>query len=273
MEVIRLLIFLICLVAALSAIYLIFFLALKKKEENENHLDLGKMNRGFKDCGKCGHTCSEYAEKLKNGEMSLLDCPELSGDKKNEIKEMLDLKPYANGDKVAYVFCKGGTRAVEDFNYSGVMKCAYMNKLYNGAKDCKYACLGCMDCAKVCPTQAIFKNANGVAEVDRSMCIGCGECAKVCPDKLIKLISSSDEIVTACKYCISNKQDRGVAKMCSVGCNKCGECVNICPTGALKFTSQKEIKYDSSLCTSCHKCVEVCPQNVINRVLIDIDKI
>lgn len=273
MEVIRLLIFLICLVAVLSGIYFIFFLLLRKRENSEGKLDLGKMSGKCKDCGKCGFTCAKYADNLQTGESSLQDCVELSADKKAEIKEMLDIRPYANGDKVAYVFCKGGTRAVEDFNYSGVMSCAYMNKLYNGVKDCKYACLGCMDCAKVCPTQAIYKNINGVAEIDRSMCIGCGECTKVCPDKLIKLIPSSDEIVPACKYCISDKQDRNVAKICSVGCNKCGECVKICPSGALKFNSTKEIVFDNSKCTQCYKCIEVCPQNVINRVLLDIDKI
>ena len=64
MEVIRLLIFLICLVAVLSGIYFIFFLLLRKRENSEGKLDLGKMSGKCKDCGKCGFTCAKYADNL-----------------------------------------------------------------------------------------------------------------------------------------------------------------------------------------------------------------
>ena len=273
MKVIQLLFFLLGLLGVLSLIYLVVYLCFVKKKDSATTDIVKKSIEGKPDCKKCGTNCAKFAEGLKNGEYDLSDCPNLSTDKKDELKELLELNAETSGDKVAYVFCKGGNRASEDFHYEGVQTCAYMNRMYNGVKNCKYACLGCMDCAKVCPTMAIFKNEMGVAEVDRSMCIGCGACTKVCPDKLIKMIPLDQEVVTACKYCVNNQVNTEINNVCSVGCNKCGNCVSVCPTGALSFADDSTILFDKSKCTKCMECVKACPNGTIVKTMSDLDKI
>ena len=44
-------------------------------------------------------------------------------------------------------------------------------------------CLGCGQCAKNCPTDAISETENKIYVIDQEKCIKCGGCLTVCPDK------------------------------------------------------------------------------------------
>lgn len=44
----------------------------------------------------------------------------------------------------------------------------------------KDKCMGCINCIKRCPTQAI-RVRNGKAKIIKQFCIDCGECIKICP--------------------------------------------------------------------------------------------
>lgn len=46
-------------------------------------------------------------------------------------------------------------------------------------------CEGCGACIKRCPNHAIFRNREGLAEVDHSICLTCGYCAPMCPVRAI----------------------------------------------------------------------------------------
>ena len=46
-------------------------------------------------------------------------------------------------------------------------------------------CEGCGACIQRCPNKAIFRNENGLAEVDHEICLTCGYCAPVCPVRAI----------------------------------------------------------------------------------------
>lgn len=46
-------------------------------------------------------------------------------------------------------------------------------------------CEGCGACLKRCPNKAIFRNDNGLAEVNHEICLTCGYCAPVCPVRAI----------------------------------------------------------------------------------------
>jgi len=46
-------------------------------------------------------------------------------------------------------------------------------------------CEGCGNCIARCPNKAIFRNENGLAEVNYDICLTCGYCAPVCPVRAI----------------------------------------------------------------------------------------
>jgi len=50
-------------------------------------------------------------------------------------------------------------------------------------------CEGCGTCVSRCPNQAIFQNAEGLANVNYTICMTCGYCAPVCPVRAIIMIN------------------------------------------------------------------------------------
>ncbi len=46
-------------------------------------------------------------------------------------------------------------------------------------------CEGCGACMERCPNHAIYKNEQGLADVDHSLCLTCGYCAPMCPVRAI----------------------------------------------------------------------------------------
>lgn len=46
-------------------------------------------------------------------------------------------------------------------------------------------CEGCGACIERCPNKALFRNENGLAEVNHEICLTCGYCAPVCPVRAI----------------------------------------------------------------------------------------
>ena len=272
MEVVKLLGVLLVVLFIMLAIYLVVVVASKKiKKDIKKEAILKCIKNKDENCDGCNGNCEKFAESLLAGEKTVEDCPKISLSTKNELKNLLDISPSPTASKVAFVFCKGGARAKDQYKYEGVQNCNYSNKLFGGIKVCDKGCQGCMDCAKVCPMGAIYKNKNGVAEVDRSLCIGCGECVKKCPDGIIKLIDVNQEVVTACRQCDKQGDTAYVNSFCSVGCTKCGECTKVCPTNAV-YIENGILKFDDSKCIRCHNCVYVCPNSTISRIVTDFEK-
>ncbi|MDR3567002.1 MAG: 4Fe-4S binding protein [Syntrophobacteraceae bacterium] len=54
-------------------------------------------------------------------------------------------------------------------------------------------CLGCGECAVICPVQAV-QMAGGVPVTDTEWCIGCGVCATVCPTEAVFLEVRQDRV-------------------------------------------------------------------------------
>ncbi len=71
-------------------------------------------------------------------------------------------------------------------------------------------------CHKVCPVDAISRNAEGVEVVDPETCIGCGACVDACPYGMIEL--NEAEKAYKCNYCDGDPA-----------------CVKDCRPGALTF--------------------------------------
>lgn len=49
-------------------------------------------------------------------------------------------------------------------------------------------CEGCGACIDRCPNKAIFRNENGLADVNHNICMTCGYCAPVCPVRAIIML-------------------------------------------------------------------------------------
>lgn len=60
-----------------------------------------------------------------------------------------------------------------------------VQKMFNQAK-----CIGCGECLKVCPENAISMTAEGLT-TDRDRCTSCGKCADICPSKAIEMSGRS----------------------------------------------------------------------------------
>ncbi len=63
-------------------------------------------------------------------------------------------------------------------------------------------CMGCTNCIKRCPTEAI-RVRNKKATIITERCIGCGECIRVCPHHAKKAIYDSLDVLNKYKYTIA----------------------------------------------------------------------
>lgn len=60
-------------------------------------------------------------------------------------------------------------------------------------------CMGCINCIKRCPTQAIRVH-DGKAVIRNEFCIDCGECIRICPHHAKKAVYDSFEIMNQFEY-------------------------------------------------------------------------
>lgn len=215
------------------------------------------------DCGMCGENCCvDLAKKIASGECEPQKCRIIKPQNCERIKEYFKPTYEPSTKHVAFVKCKGGCRAEDKYIYKGAKSCAAQEMLHSGSKSCKYACLGCGDCARVCRYRAIKINKRGVAEIDRSKCVGCGACLKVCPNKLIELKPLE---LTVNVVCNNKSDDPAILKKCEVGCNHCGKCIEACPKGAIEVIDNVPV-INREKCVECYKCIAVCPNHVISRM-------
>ncbi|MCT4595474.1 MAG: 4Fe-4S dicluster domain-containing protein [Anaeromicrobium sp.] len=66
----------------------------------------------------------------------------------------------------------------------------------------KDECIGCTNCIKKCPTEAI-RVKDGKAKIIKNRCIDCGECIRICPQRAKKSISDPISCIHNYKYKIA----------------------------------------------------------------------
>jgi len=122
-------------------------------------------------------------------------------------------KVFTITDKKAYIMCNcnkqfSTTPVAFDEKYS----CSMIKNLYGSKFDCKFACIGQGDCAKICTQSAISVNDGKV--VISELCCGCGKCQSVCPQNIIQLFPRDVKKAVICSnheeksYTTCDKKDK-----------------------------------------------------------------
>ncbi len=74
-----------------------------------------------------------------------------------------------------------------------------MGEFYNSVYLNKDLCMGCINCIKRCPTQAI-RVRDGKAFIIKEFCIDCGECIRICPHHAKEATYDSPSIMDKFEY-------------------------------------------------------------------------
>jgi len=112
-------------------------------------------------------------------------------------------------------------------------------------------------CVKACPTQATWKEPDGIVVVDYNWCIGCRYCMAACPYGARRFNWAKpdvplNEINPETHYLGNRPRNKGVVEKCTfciqrTRAGKYPACVEICPVGARKFGNlldpKSEIRY------------------------------
>ncbi len=214
-------------------------------------------------CGACGYNgCDEYAKAVAEEGAKTNLCVPGADAVSNDIANIMGVGFEDVVEMMAFVGCNGNNDATEKSNeYNGVHTCTAACMIYGGPNSCKYGCLGCGDCAFVCPVDAICLK-DGIAHVNPDICVGCGMCVKKCPKNLIKLIPQNARVAVMCN---SNEKGGAARKKCKNACIGCKKCELNCPSDAIKVIDNLAV-IDYDKCTACGKCAEVCPTGCIKTL-------
>lgn len=100
-------------------------------------------------------------------------------------------------------------------------------------------------CVKACPTQATWKDPDGIVVIDYNWCIGCRYCMAACPYGARKFNwgepqRKPEEINPKTHYLGNRPRYRGVVEKCTFCIQRTRNgrypaCVEVCPVGARKF--------------------------------------
>ena len=210
-------------------------------------------------CGACGFSgCDGYAAALAKGEASPNLCSPGGQATAQQIAEILNVEA-STAEKVAFVACNNSCdKTKRAFAYEGLQSCTAAALLQGGPLECKYGCIGLLDCANACPFGAIVVN-NNHPTICKDICVGCGLCVNTCPKGIIKLVPKTYKSAVLC-----NNKEKGapVVQGCKSSCIACTMCERACEKGAIKVINNLA-QIDYELCDGCGKCKEVCKRKVI----------
>jgi electron transport complex protein RnfB len=185
-------------------------------------------------CGACGYvSCHEYAaamsETMSEERAELNLCRPGGENIVNQISDILGVESEGDSKKVKAVVRCGVKDRKKSAIYEGPVDCTSMN-LIGGGMACRYGCLGCGDCARACPFDAITLNENNLPVVNYGRCTGCGLCVDSCPRDIITLKEpDNDEIIYVA--CMSVQSAKDTKTICGDGCIGCKICERKAPEG------------------------------------------
>jgi len=212
-------------------------------------------------CGACGYPgCSGLAAAIAKGEAPTNACMVGGAFVAAEAAAIMGVAPAEFKHMVAFVKCDGNPQnAPRLYDYTGVQDCNVIKQMQNGGpKSCRYGCMGCGNCVRVCEFDAIHI-VNGVAVVDKERCRACKKCINTCPQHVIDLIPYDS---THSVKCNSHHKGKEQMQVCTVGCIGCRKCEKACPKGAITVTDFLA-SIDHDKCVGCGICARECPRHII----------
>lgn len=261
-------------VASLSILGLLlavvlYFVAQKFKVEEDPRIDIVEAIMPGANCGGCGQAgCRAFAEAcVKAGNLDSLFCPVGGNATMKKVADALGLQVAEKAPMVAVVRCNGTCENRPKTNiYDGVATCAAKSALYSGDTGCRYGCVGCGDCVRVCNFGALsMDTVTGLPVVDEEKCAACGACVKACPKGVIELRNKGPKNRRVFVSCVSKDKGAVARKACKAACIGCGKCAKVCPFEAI--TVENNVAYiDFNKCKLCTKCVAECPTGAIHKV-------
>lgn len=218
-------------------------------------------------CGGCGFTgCAAYAEAVVTKGAAVTLCP-VGGP--TCVEEVAAIMGVEVGEALPYrpvVHCAAHTcDKHKNAPYIGEETCEAIN-LISAAQGCVYGCLGHGDCTRACKYDAIHI-VNGLATVDYEKCIGCMQCAVVCPRNIISMTPFKKNYVVAIN-CSNHEAGKEVRDICDVGCLACSLCAR---TSQDVFVIQNNVSTINMEAIPEHlidikTAMEKCPRHVIVTV-------
>jgi electron transport complex protein RnfB len=213
-------------------------------------------------CGACGFAgCMGYAEAVVlNPDVAASLCAAVPAETIERIAEITGKKADTSEQKIARVFCQGGSSLSQrKYIYTGVKDCTAAMLAAGGDKSCEYGCMGYGTCMRACPFGAITINADNLPVIKADKCTACSKCVTACPKQVIEMATAAKAVVISCQ---SKDKGADTRKKCRVGCIACGICVKTCPFDAIKIENNlARINHD--LCKVCGLCVKKCPTSAI----------
>ena len=247
----------------------LYFVAQKFKVEEDPRIDIVEAIMPGANCGGCGQAgCRAFAEACTKAEnLDNLFCPVGGNATMKKVADALGFEVSEKAPMVAVVRCNGTCENRPKTSvYDGVASCAVKSALYAGDTGCKYGCVGCGDCVKVCNFGALSMDpATGLPVVDEEKCAACGACVKACPKGVIELRNKGPKNRRVFVSCVSQDKGAVARKACKAACIGCGKCAKVCPFEAIKV--ENNVAYiDFNKCKLCTKCVAECPTGAIHKV-------
>lgn len=214
-------------------------------------------------CGACGYAgCDEYAKAVASGDAKTNLCIPGADAVAADVAKVLGVEALDVVEMMAFVNCNGTCEATSKAaDYEGVQTCKGASMLYAGPNSCTYGCLGCGDCAAVCPSNAICIE-DSIARVNKNLCVGCGLCAKECPKNIISIIPLVAKVTVMC-----SSKDKGAVsrKKCKNSCIGCKKCELNCPQKAITVTDNIA-RIDYTKCNGCGLCAQNCVTKCIKVI-------
>lgn len=220
-------------------------------------------------CGGCGFSgCRAFAEKCATSpSLEGLVCNSLDDEGMRKVADVLGMTAVAGPVRKARVLCSATCDNRPPLNrYDGVRSCAIEASLYQGESDCTYGCLGCGDCVRACPFDAMSQSADSLIPViDLDKCVACGKCVAACPRHIIEVASYTPGKPWVAVTCANRDRGPVAMKECVVACIGCGKCKKTCTHDAVTVTSFLA-HIDSFKCVGCGDCIDACPRHTIHNI-------